>query len=166
MRSLLPALLFLLPCAVEAQKASYTYFGTDCVNGCTLTAQFKATTQPRIGQSFSVNVSGLHCSVGQTWFFLLTGVSKTKWGGVNLPAKLTFIVGGFSALGSGRCRLRVSPEFITPISSSIVKFQIPNSTLLLGVKFYQQVVGAGTLWEVGPPLYWASSRGGVGVIGR
>ena len=62
------------------------------------------------------------------------------------------------------CPLRVSPDLIMPIKTLTTAFELPNSTLLLGTRFYQQAIGA---WGFGDqPTEWASSRGGVGVIGR
>ena len=115
-------------------------------------------TQPRIGTSFVVSLLVSGCATGRFFPFLLTGVSNTSWNGVSLPTNLPFMLS---------CPLRVSPDVImllkTPYTTT---FQLPNSTSLLGARFYQQALGAYTLWSWTPPMSWVSSRGGVGVIGR
>jgi uncharacterized membrane protein YjjB (DUF3815 family) len=156
MRRLLPALLFLLPGVLGAQAASYTYINQKAPyknpswpSGPWLTA----LNLPKIGTTFKVQVPA---SMASTFYFTLAfGVRNP-----NTP------IGGFSR---GWGYLYSSAEILvsTPRASTAMvtlSFAIPNSSQLLGARFYQQVVG--DYWLSNSNIWTTLSRGGVGVIGK
>jgi hypothetical protein len=135
---------------LEAQSASYTFFGTGCGNPTA--SPFLAAGLPQLGGRVDVTTFG-------SWFgitrFVLTGFSNTSWGGVPLPLPVP------GACGS----LLVSGELVSlvPFCSNghlhrSVSLPIPNDASLLGLVFYQQGVGI-----VGGAMEF--TRGGRGQIG-
>lgn len=162
MRTLFLGLSLLLSGPVAAQAASYTYidqkapFKNPTGFGCSWPVPWlTALNLPRIGttfsvrtpQSFSDNFGGGCPKAGTTW--IATGVSNPDlrlgqfWGFLFTSAEVVMI----------------TPSTLFPRMTT-VNFTIPNSSQLLGVSFYQQVLVS---WLGAPKRL---TRGGVGVIGR
>ncbi len=157
MRSLLPALLFLLPGVVVAQTtASYTYIQQKPPHNQSTWSpdQPLALNLPRIGTTFKVEV--FHSFTTSS----VRVLSVLATGATNPNTRVDWLRGW----------LYTSAEVVTviPLSRSVccatVSFPIPNSSALLGVHFYQQVY-----LQIQPTgrstIPWLS-RGGHGVIGR
>jgi len=157
-------LMFAMPLA--AQEASYSY--TSGVGYLT------AKNLPKLGTTFQVLVPNENYFFGCGWyepqyphtkyrFFLATGVSNPR-----LP---------IPALNG---TLFTSAEILTPApwgasckqASVTMSFKIPDSPSLVGVRFYQQVLGMQLDYPGGwfgpgtPKITYFLSRGGMGVIGK
>jgi len=124
-RITLAAAFLALAMALPAQ-ASFTNFGTACLQGQAISA----ANLPRIGQSFGVRYSGL---IGNIFFgtssqlaspFLMLGLSNTQAGSTPLPFTLPMSVTG----GIPGCDVLVSPDAILgPLPNS----QFPTQQLAL-----------------------------------
>jgi hypothetical protein len=148
MRRLLPALLFLLPGVLGAQAATYTYINQKAPYKNPRAAMLKALNLPKIGTTFKVQVPG---GLRSLTYALATGVSN--------PSIRFDVLGGY---------LFTSAELVVGVPTGpklvTISLAIPNSSQLLGVKFYQQVLEVSKIY-----LPWTLntlSRGGVGVIGK
>ena len=156
MRRLLPAFLFLLPCVLGAQAASYTYIKQKApwAGNVSNPEVPNAVNLPRIGTTFKVEV--FHSFTTSS----VRVLSVLATGATNPNTRVDWLRGW----------LYTSAEVVTviPLSRSVccatVSFPIPNSSALLGVHFYQQVY-----LQIQPTgrstIPWLS-RGGHGVIGR
>lgn len=134
-------LLIVLAAFARAQTASYAFFGSDCQFPVWLPARLQNLSLPRIGQTLTIETRS--ASGGPSNLILLTGLSRTHWNGLTLP----FDTRGLSSTNVIFCgTLYVSPDILTvspiflPGDSRRVDIPIPNSTALLGARFYQQVV--------------------------
>ena len=161
----------LLSGAVDAQAASYTFFGQQHACQCSTGGEtvILDANLPKLGVQFRVS-SWMH--PGSTNMFLLTGASWTRWGSLPLPFDPSFITCGGSCSWCGK--LLVSPDVVLPVGPinngfrggcgggggpAEWDFHIPSNPALLGVSFYQQVLlihSSGAL---------RLSVGGHGVIG-
>jgi hypothetical protein len=146
-----PALFvsLLLPATLPAQGASYTIFGSACTTG-RLSAQlgpvpFAVRGLPRLGSWFEiVTESSARYPWGNTRsVFLLTGRSNSNLNGLPLPFDISVLQPGSPYCGL----LHTSSEVVTRLpslgdylASAVVRFDVPNSTALLGVTLYQQVL--------------------------
>jgi hypothetical protein len=151
-------LMFVLP--LSAQAASYTYTAPAWAYREPLTA----ANLPKLGTKFKVLVPDGYPSQSQTrtYYLLATGLTNPK---VTIPGLGTVLT---------------SAEILTWVPSGTtspylqMSFKIPNSSQLVGLRFYQQVLAtqyykSGAHWC--EPNCWTKtgqylSRGGVGVIGR
>jgi len=151
-------LMFALP--LSAQTASYTYTAPAWAYREPLTA----ANLPKLGTTFKVLVPDGFPSQSQTrtYYLLATGLTNPK---VTIPGLGTVLT---------------SAEILTPVPSGTNKaylamsFKIPNSSQLVGLRFYQQVLAtqyykSGGSWC--SPNCWVQSgqylsRGGIGVIGK
>ena len=129
----------------------------DCVGGKTITA-LTNTGLPKIGNSFSVNVSNTLPNTGAA---LALGASKTKFLSLNLPFDL-------KALGAPGCNLNVSIDAIIPTvvgaqGTGQVKLSIPNDNRFLGIQFHNQYL---VLDKAANNFGFTLSNGGTGVIGK
>ena len=141
MRRLLPALLFLLPGAVAAQAASYTYINQKTPYLNPRPPWLTALNLPKVGTTFKVQVRG-HSRRVQSW--LAVGVKNPNvaipaWGGVLFTSTEYYLLTPLSPGGPGG----FSPKMVT------VSFAIPNSSQLLGATFYQQVLSGYWLFGYG-----------------
>ncbi len=153
-------LMFAMP--LSAQAASYTY-----TSGM---GYLKALNLPKLGTTFQVRVPnpGYDCS----WYepnyphtkfryYLATGVSNPK---VSIP--------GLGTVFTSAEILTRTPWASCKNYWVTMSFPIPNSPHLVGVRFYQQVLGMrldypGGWWGPGTPkITYFLSRGGIGVIGK
>ena len=92
------------------------------------------TNRPLLGnQQFKV---GFLLAPANGKGFLVTGISKSRWGTINLP---------FAIPGTATCRLLVSTEFLQPADADAygygsVACPIPQHPVLLGQKVYHQFI--------------------------
>ena len=167
LRALPSVLVCSISLSLQAQQASYTNYGQGCGFGPIL-PQAMAVGLPRLGSTCYVYYQT------SSWFkyptsgtvVLITGVSRSSWGGLSLP----FTIPHLDPYGYGFpvCQLLASPEFIPYAGSSgaLVPFQIPNNPTLLGVALYQQWL----IWveerdPTGFNYYFLVSNGGEMKIG-
>ena len=153
---ILPALFLSLALAttVSAQAASYTFLNQLPPYKNPNPAMLMALTLPKIGTKLRLQVPLSWIQRNQTGAnsVLATGVRNPFW---NVPAFQGFVF--------------TSAEVILPTPMSrlgvpgktTMEFSVPNSTQLIGVKFFQQVLTVPTTSPVG-----SLSRGGFGVVGR
>jgi hypothetical protein len=142
--------LSLLLGGVSAQNASYTYINQKLPYKNQSPAMLTALDLPKIGKTFRVQAPG---GGRYNIFCLATGVSN--------PNIRFSLLGGYlytsAELLSGTPRGPGTPRWVT------ISFSIPNSSQLLGVKFYQQVCHT---WYGPFGGEYTLSRGGVATIGR
>ena len=156
MRAITLAFLFLLPGVVDAQQASYTYINQKPPYKNLNPPMLTALNLPRINAKFQVRVPAAYSTpTGKGEAFLATGVANPN---VVLPTLRGFL---FTTAD----HLMLSPRSKSWVT---VTFSIPNSPVLVGGRFYQQVLAVRYDAPYGPcsggcPFL---SRGGVGVIGR
>lgn len=155
-----------LAAAGKAQaSATYTYFGYDCSTGV---PAFSNLSLPRIGTKLQIRTTA-------SWYdtlydvgdvLLVTGLSKTSWGGTPLP----FDTGVFRSGRIWYCGyVNVSAEVVqlmpylgrtVPI---VVDFPIPNLPSLIGATFHQQVIERHSIrWGY---TTWRLTRGATARIG-
>lgn len=164
------ATLALLVAPLLGQQASYSFFGQGCPQG---EPPFRVIGVPRLGGTFAVETNGSCrglCLDGGVEYWVLTGVSNTRMGTLPLPFDTSVFTGQYGAYFTRFCGfLRTSMDSViwTPAASQgpvQVVFTVPNNPGLLGMSFYQQVLGytwSSWVWQAG----FALSRGGHGVIG-
>ena len=165
MKSLLPIIVagFLgLPAA--AQQASFTTFGQGCgdIGEPPMPAQIQALSLPVLGSLYSVGFVAPYFLSRPAWVskFLVTGLSRTAWGGVQLPFYMT----GWSGMGGANCAIYCSHD-VTMLGQWGQPFQIPNDPTLAGMVLYQQwyfyyLVGGQTI-----DTYWVTSDCGFLTLG-
>ncbi|MHC4921652.1 MAG: hypothetical protein ACYTKC_18955 [Planctomycetota bacterium] len=141
---ILPAVLLSLALAttVSAQAASYTFVSQLPPYQNPSPAVLTALTLPKIGAKLRLQVP----------FSLATGVRNPFF---NVPAFQGFVFTSAEI---------VLPTPMSPLGvpgNTTMEFPVPNSTQLIGVKFFQQVLTVPTTTPVG-----RLSRGGIGVVGR
>jgi len=162
----------MLAMPLSAQATSYTYIdqkapyrnGGISFPGPMLTA----LNLPKIGTTFQVQVPGdysaFYCAGwgSSCHQYIHVSARHVLAFGVSNPNMPIPMFGGL---------LHSSAEVVIPAgyASSTwgfvkMSFPIPNSPQLVGVRFYQQVLGV-SYSRLGPPTY-ALSRGGYGVIGK
>jgi len=112
---------------------------------------------PEIGQSFALELSSAKPSAAA---LLLIGASDSQWGTITLPLNLGF-------LGAPKCDLLSSGEVIVGLTTSTVgtnqqTFNVPNTTGLVGVTFFNQFVIEDSKNAFGLVF----SNGGKGKIGK
>lgn len=165
---------FLLPGALVAQTASYTFFGTSSPD-----APLSAKGTPKLNSTFHLVVRG-GWAVGNIIVrtFIHTGVSRTQLGPYRLPLPLEGLshcrrpspIGCLDRVTFTGWLLTSSDLLLTvPYSSekeTAVPIAIPNDQALLGVNFYQQSFvysdGVNGPYRV---REFHFSRGGHGLIG-
>ena len=97
------------------------------------------------------------------FLFLFTGVSSTKWGNISLPLRVPWFSLPPLPVVYGPC-LQVSPDVISfPTKNRSFYFSIPKDPSLVGLSFYQQIMGfIPEQWKW--TTWW--SRPSKGVIGN
>lgn len=174
-RLLTPVLaVFLCAAPAAAQTANYTFVGTSCTAGrldpLAGAVPISVSGTPRLGGSFTViteGSAGLPTGLRRS-VYLLTGVSNTSAFGVPLPFDLGALSPGEPICGmlrtSAEAVVRV-PSAPTPQTPVSIRFDVPNTTALLGAMLYQQVMST-EFSSFGPPFRSiALSAGGVATIG-
>jgi len=162
-------LMFAMP--VSAQAASYTYINQKApYQNAGLgfpSPMLTALNLPKIGTTFQVQVPG-NCSFSMCLGFgssceqqIPVTFQYVLAFGVSNPNVPVAMLGGF-LYSSAEVRVP-APYTFSPWGFVKMSFPIPNSPQLVGVRFYQQVLGM--TYSYGPPRY-ALSRGGHGVIGK
>ncbi len=156
MRRLIPTLVLLLPGMLGAQAASYTYINQKAPFKNPYTTMLQHVNLPKVGSAFRVRVAGSwrtpNWSYRQCWLGI----------GVTNPGLRIDGLGGFLFTSADfLIRTPMNPKG-GPMTTSTMSFSIPNSSQLIGVKFYQQVHCYVDLFGIRRHL----SRGGVGVIGK
>ena len=120
---------------VNAQSASYTVFGSPCVPFLAF-PYFIPQGVPKLGSTMQVRVAS---STPQTLSFMVTGGSRTQWGGLTLPTQLA--VPGFQP-SCGLLLTSIDLVIRAPTRPSVepvaIPFVIPNDTTLVGLSYYQQ----------------------------
>ncbi|MHC4516237.1 MAG: hypothetical protein ACYTGW_19240 [Planctomycetota bacterium] len=153
---ILPAVLLSLALAttVSAQAASYTFVSQLPPYQNPSPAVLTALTLPKIGAKLRLQVPfswRQRNGVGAD-SVLATGVRNPFF---NVPAFQGFVFTSAEI---------VLPTPMSPLGvpgNTTMEFPVPNSTQLIGVKFFQQVLTVPTTTPVG-----RLSRGGIGVVGR
>jgi hypothetical protein len=150
------SLVFVLCAALgstaSAQRATYTFFGESAWPcGPSYTPALAPVNVPRLGTSFRLNVAP-SCSISMhagMEVFLITGFSRTSFGALRLPFDVSVLT-THPILDSWGGTLHVSADWIqlmpwgsgmTPVE---VAWDIPDDPLLVGLEFYQQVLGVCT----------------------
>ena len=166
--SSLVACAVLLSAGLSAQSGSYTSYGAPS-GSPTFGHHIAISGTPRIGSSLTVTLGfppdcGSSAGSPVHWdVFLVTGVSRSAWGGVPLPARtplgFTLLVAPDWGLHSRALAPMGGPPCPTwGLPGVRHTFSIPSDVRLLGVEFFQQYVFTeGYAW-------WAT-EGGHGVIG-
>ncbi len=153
-------LMFAMPLA--AQAASYTYINQP--GQTTGPYMLTALNLPRVGTTFKVQVPNAwslgwaHGPFFDQYTYLALG---TKNPNIPIPA-----LGGFLFTSAD---IVMAPWNQQRLGGTVtVSFQIPNSSQLVGVRFYQQVLAVySTRYPSSMPTYaYTLSRGGYGVIGK
>lgn len=163
--------LVLMSAPLSAQAASYTYIDQKAPyqnGGLTFPApMLTALNLPKIGTTFQVQVPNDYIATYCVGFmgcsqYVTVRASHVLAFGISNPNLPIPMLGGF---------VYSSAEVIIPAPFSnsqvgLVKmsFSIPNSPQLVGVRFYQQVLGV--QWTIGYSTKHVLSRGGYGVIGK
>ncbi len=137
-------------------RASYTPFGAGC-SGTMGPPTLQATSLPRVGQNFSLQVTNLApVQLG----FVFTGFSDQVWGQTNLQLPLSL-----SVIGMPACTMLTSPDIdgVTWSAGGTANwgFPIPASSTLYGFEFFNQALFFDSLGPGGFVL----SNGGHAVIG-
>jgi hypothetical protein len=154
MKALALSVSFLLPGVVAAQAASYTYIDQKAPYKNPSPAMLTALNLPKVGTTFKVRV-------------------PPPWASKSTPCSASYLLAfgirnpGISSRNLGGYIFSSAEVVIpTPQGTGMVtmSFPIPNSSQLLGVKFFQQVLEVGN-WCNGP-FPATLGRGGVGVIGK
>jgi hypothetical protein len=172
-----PALLTLALAAapLPAQTADYRILGPTCTTG-RLDPQAGAVPisirgLPRVGGFFEIlaeGTMGLPNGIRRQ-VHLLTGTSNTAAFGVPLPFDIATLSPTEPICGLLRTSAEVAvrvPAAADPRALVAVRFDLPNSSALLGLTFYQQVLST-EFSSFGPPFRAiALSALGVGTIGR
>lgn len=153
MRRLIPALLFLLPSVLGAQAASFTYINQKAPYKNPSPAMLTALNLPKVGTTFKVKVPASY-RLGTDYVFYSLAF------GARNPDIPHAVLGGY--LFSSAEIILQSP-WGRPRSTATMSFPIPNSSQLLGLKFYQQVLRVVCVVNT---CSNGLSRGGVGVIGK
>ena len=150
MKSLLPIIVagFLgLPAA--AQQASFTTFGQGCgdIGEPPMPAQIQALSLPVLGSVYRVAFVAPYFLTRpvSVYSYLVTGLSRTAWAGVQLPFYMT----GWSGMGGANCAIYCSHD-VTIRGMWGQPIPIPNDPTLAGMVLYQQwilyyVVGGQTI---------------------
>ena len=163
---LIPVLL-IGAAALRAQPATYSYFGTEC-----RPVIFAVAGTPKLGTTIDIHVEPTYSQRGGgVTSLLVTGISKTRWGGLKLPFD-TRVLGRTPNTFCGH--IYTSIDIVVPVPSVpyppkrvVLKMPIPNARALLGLSFYQQVVMRAYCGSHGCQGYtWTyTSRAGHGTIG-
>jgi len=129
----------------------------NCAGGKSIT-NLSNTGTPKLGGSFSVDLSKAVPSTGAALFF---GASNTKFLTLKLPFALT-------AFGAPSCSLNVSVDVVVPTAVDAqgmaqVKLGVPNLRSLLGVNFHNQFM---VLDKGANSFGFSFSNGGTGIIGN
>ena len=153
---ILPAVILSLAFAttVSAQAASYTFLSQLPPYRNPNPAMLTALTLPKIGTKLRLQVPFSWVQRNQVGAnsVLATGVRNPFW---NVPAFQGFVFTSAEI---------VLPTPMSPLGTpgnTTMEFPVPNSTQLIGVKFFQQVLTVPTTSPLG-----RLSRGGTGVVGR
>ncbi|HKB16845.1 MAG TPA: hypothetical protein VKF62_12320, partial [Planctomycetota bacterium] len=132
--------------AYSGAPVGVTSFGSGC-GGAGGVPRIGATRSPRVGTTFSVNLSGT--PPGNVALFLM-GLSNTSWGTIPLPLDLAF-------LGMPGCGLLVSPDFVLGLTTAafgpgngraVIPLALPPNPTLIGTQAYAQ-------WYVADPAIGA-----------
>jgi FG-GAP repeat protein len=128
------------PCKVKAYSGApvgIAAYGAGCPGSTLPTPRIGATGSPRVGTTFTVNLSETQPAKPA---LLLLGLSSAAWWGIPLPLGLDF-------LGMPACSLLVSPDFPVGLSTTafgpgrgraVAPVQVPSQASLIGVSFYAQ----------------------------
>jgi hypothetical protein len=156
MKFIIPfAAVSLLPTALSAQQASYTYLDQparyDNWHG------LRPLNLPRAGQVFQLEVPSWTWNLCDEWvtYWLLTGLSNPAidLGPLGIPSVL---------MSSGEAIVST----LDPSHGAIViSYPIPSHPGMLGMAFYQQLYAYSEQLCVSPTPYQSLSRAGRGVIG-
>ena len=164
--------LFLIPANLLGQTASYTFFGTGCD---LMQPRLAVTGTPRLGSTFTVTTvygnTQVSCSTVITPYtvYMATGLSNRNWGGATLPLPIfqtcNLLVAPtlveVRAVQSGSSCL---PQLRFPSGSGVdFTYSVPNDSMLLGLKLYQQMFFAPVR---NPAGFLAATNGGIATIGR
>ncbi len=142
----------LLSGAVDAQAASYTYIDQKAPYQNWNPPMLTALNLPKVGTSFQVQVpAGWSSGFASASYWLGFGVSNPN---APFPLWMGFLYTSADVVVA--TPRRPTAQMVT------MSFPIPNSTQLLGVRFFQQVLRVA---DLGPAHTRNLSRGGVGVIG-
>ena len=163
------AAALLVPAALNAQKASYTYFAHN--KNCHFNERLQAIGVPKLGNIFKVQIPTSWCSQPSPPFICFGSILLTAGSRLRKPFNTALL----SVRDASWCGLLYIPPdliFIPPVTKDlkpiIFSFGIPNDRRFLGRSFYQQVI----FWYGGIDgsgrrvIYHALSRAGHGVIGR
>ena len=153
------AAVLLLPAALSAQTASYTFFGPSCT---TRNVHFKVFGTPRIGQSFQIEAPAVFSRgdfAGGAW--ITTGPTR-----LSRPLDISVLTRpGHSFCGFLLTSISIlhPTPYVWSGGNVKVTYPVPNDRSLLGLRFYQQVLG--WEWKHNQGYRYTLSRGGHGVIG-
>ena len=150
----LTTLALLAVCStLPAQAASYTYINQKAPYTNPSPPILTALNLPKVGTSFQVQVpAGWSSGFASASYWLGFGVSNPN---APFPLWMGFLYTSVDVVVA--TPRRPTAQMVT------MSFPIPNSTQLLGVRFFQQVLRVA---DLGPAHTRNLSRGGVGVIGR
>ena len=153
------ASLLALPSALVGQQASYTVFGAPCVPFLGF-PYFVPQGLPKLGATMQLQVAS---STSHSLSFLVTGASRTQWGGLALPAQL--VVPGFRP-SCGLLHTSIDIALPVPSRASVqpvpMPFVIPNDSTLAGLSYFQQCM----VFSSDPVAsYLSMSAAGQAVIG-
>lgn len=150
---------------LAAQTASYSYVDQKAPYSNTVPTMLTARNLPKLGTTFQVDVSNGWDPV--RWAngnLLMAGAFHHLIIGVRNPDAPIPALGGF-LFSSAEIVLSAPWNRKQSFGTVTMSFPIPNSTPLLGVRFYQQVLRTGfddRPWRIS---WQFLSRGGIGVIG-
>jgi hypothetical protein len=154
----LPTLILFLALATtvsaQTQTATYTFMNQIPPYSNPKTPMLKALTLPKIGTKLRLQVpySWVQRNGVGANAVLATGVRNPFW---NVPAFQGFVFTSAEI---------VLPTPMSPLGTpgnTTMEFPVPNSTPLIGVKFFQQVLTVPRGSTMG-----TLSRGGLGVVGK
>ncbi|MGH7151738.1 MAG: hypothetical protein ACREIU_13625, partial [Planctomycetota bacterium] len=130
-------------------------YGTGCAGASGGVPRIGATRSPKVGATFSLNLSRTGPAQGA---LLLLGLSNAAWWGIPLPLDL-----GFAGLPG--CALEVSPDFVIGFTTApcgpgkgrvVAPLTLPADASLVGAMFHAQWYVA----DPGPaPIPGAMTRG-------
>ena len=139
--------IFLLSNILSAQTPTFNTFGVN--NACAFgPGQVYPITLPRIGNFFTFGYYSSGNIIGSNYIVLkelLFGFSNTKWAGRNLPFTSASIQTAYpNIIACGDLLVSIDYSYFIPIYSPQIMlfstYYIPNTTTLLGLPFYQQLV--------------------------